>query len=104
MKQHLESLGILHELHEPPTIGIIHGNEEVFLDTSDTGEGEHIPRSEPFVVYDVTTQQNVVPVRRSTRPHVLQRAVSPISHPIIRMVTILEIGSKVPQRNPAPAA
>lgn len=103
MSQLHESLSILHEFHEPPTIGIVHG-DEVFIDTSDTGEGEHIPRSEPFVVYDVTTQQNVAPVRRSIRPHVLQRAVSPISHPIIRFVTVLEIGSKVPQRNPAPAA
>ncbi len=103
MSQQHESLSILHEFHEPPTIGTVFG-EVVFIDTSDTGEGEHIPRSESFVGYDASTQQNVAPVRRSIRQHVLQRAVSPISHPIIRMVTVVEIGSKVPQRNPAPAA
>lgn len=104
MKQHLESLGILHELHEPPTIGIIHGNEEVFLDTSDTGEGEHIPRSEPFAVYDVSTQQNVAPVSRSIRRIGLQPPVSAISHPTVdRIVKIIDFKSKIPLRNPSPA-
>lgn len=102
MSEQVSDFEIPPQAFEPGTFAVIHG-EDVLIDTSDREEGEFSPVQESFTGYDASTQLNTMPVSRVVKTLDLP-AVSNISHPTRRQITILEFKSKVPLRRAAPAA
>lgn len=103
MNEQLSNFELHRQPVEPSTVRIVRG-EEVFSDTSDPGEGDFTQSQEPFTGYDAATSHAPVRAVRTTKTVVLKQPESPISHPIIRRIKIVEFTSRIPLRNPASAA